>query len=143
MTLPKNIDAIIIPHVLSYLPEFSDCIKACWQSLEAGSQLIITGYRRFSYLAWARVCDPQLKLQVPSANNSQSKIKRLLRASSFNIIKQGAFAPDNSLFANGYVIVAQKELVLVKISEPNKWQEKPKVVARMVASGCRRELPDD
>ncbi|MSP52680.1 MAG: hypothetical protein EXR81_00310 [Gammaproteobacteria bacterium] len=138
-SLPPHLDAIIIPHLLSYLPEVSDCIKGCWESLDAKGQLIITGYRRFSYLTWSRFCDSRLKLQIPSANNSQSKIKNLLRANSFNIIKQDNFAPNSSLFANGYVIVAQKELVLVKMSEPITWQNKQKMNARMATSGCQRE----
>ncbi len=56
----------------------------------------------------------------------------------FNIIKQDNFAPNSSIFANDYVIVAQKELVLVKISEPIKWQKKLKVLVTMVTSGCER-----
>ena len=145
--LPTNIDAIIIPHLLSYLTDAADCIKHCWQSLDAHGQLIITGYRRCSYLGWSRLCHSRLRQQVPNAKNSKAKIMDLLQENSFLITKQEIFAPMSlntekvglTLLANNYVIAARKELVLSKITEPLEWQKKRKISSRMVPSGCQRE----
>lgn len=149
--LPTNLDAILIPHLLSYTPEIEAFIQDCWQNLEVKGQLIVTGYNRFSYLAWYRFCHTSLKQQVPLGSNSKSEIKRLLQANLFNIIQQESFAPlsittgkmigkvGRNLFANAYVICAQKELTLVKINDAVKWQKKRKVVARVATTGCQRE----
>lgn len=146
-TLPPNLDAILIPHLLSYLPELEICIQDCWQSLEAKGRLILTGYHRFSYLGWYRYWHASLKQQVPLGCNSKRKIKTLLQANLFNIVQQGSFAPlsmmtkkiGRNLFANAYVISAQKKLTSVKINEPLKWKKKRRIGATIAATGCQRE----
>lgn len=145
--LPTNLDAIVIPHFLSYSPHVEAFIQDCWQNLEANGRLIVTGYNRFSYLGWYRFWHPSLKKQVPSASHSKSKIKYLLQGNLFCIVQQESFAPlsmttgklGSNLFSDAYVICAQKELTLIKINKPIKWQKKRKIITRIATTGCQRE----
>jgi hypothetical protein len=132
--LPSDVDAIVLPHTLSYMPELADWIMTLHHQLEDHGKLIITGYRYASLLGVQKFLLQSAVQAIPSKINSLSKIRQQLIKNDFVLERKENIAAvwtrkrltltnqalRTSVLGNISCIVASKKLATIKSFEP-KW----------------------
>lgn len=134
-SLPENIDAIIIPHSLNYLPNPEAWFEAIHNKLDSNGKLIFTTFSYLSYLGLQKARYAKCVRQLPTNIHSFSALRNSLLKSDFSLTDDCCFAAGrtlgldndkllmNSLWGNLSCIIATKKLLTVKNFE-TEWEKK-------------------
>ena len=136
-SLPKNLDAIIVPHMLGYCDDAAIWMESFWQALAADGQLILTGFNFFSCLGLQRLFFNRSARAIPMIVNSQHHLQMLLSKREFTVIDKYRFAAhcisnmENTVLADlditpayfgiFYCLVVSKQLITAN-SYQTEWE---------------------
>ena len=137
LSLPNNIDLIVIPHILAYCVTANEWLQSFWQVLVADGKVLITGFNFMSYLGISRILLKDNVRGLPSQLYSARQLKKLGLENDFKLLKQSYFAKNynyekviktiiHTQFGNLYSLLLSKQIVTVKTMEPN-WQQTTKI----------------
>lgn len=135
--LPENMDAIIIPHSLSYVPNPQLWLQAIHNKLDSNGIIVLTAFQYLSYLGLQKAMLAKNVRALPAEVNNFSYLRSALLSNEFSLIDSDRFAAgslsctdknDNkvmkqSYFGNLICITARKKLATVKNIETD-WTNK-------------------
>lgn len=135
--LPDNIDAILIPHYMTYFPELVPLLQSIQSNLDTNGKLIYTAYNFFSYLGLQKLLHSKAVQGLPKKIHSIAKINSELVDNHYVINTVSCLAPfwiakktkpvqsylAESYWGNIKCIIASKKLATVK-SFKTEWQDK-------------------
>ena len=136
-SLPDRIDAIIIPHGLSYLPNPHEWLQAINNKLANNGKIIFTAFRYLSYLGLQKIMLTKSTRTLPNENNSVAQLRNALLNNDFSVVDVHRFAAgvvgrksvnldrdaQASWYGNLVCVTARKKLLTVKHFE-TEWKSK-------------------